>query len=128
MKFVVFILTIGSVRRNFPSGLLYNFVYIYIYLFRKKKKVLLSYNFQLIQLIKEMCLKSFIVTISCPTNQHDSTNQKKTKSYFPHETSMGFTTFRHLLGDVLGMRLPEVINLAARKMTIYSLIVLPNFH
>lgn len=41
---------------------------------------------------------------------------------------MGFTTFRHLLGDVLGMRLPEVINLAARKMTIYSLIVLPNFH
>ena len=126
MKFVVFILTIGSVRRNFPSGLLYNFVYIYIF---RKKKVLLSssYNFQLIQLIKEMCLKSFIVTISCPTNQHDSTN-KKTKSYFPHETSMGFTTFRHLLGDVLGMRLPEVINLAARKMTIYSLIVLPNFH
>jgi hypothetical protein len=41
-----------------------------------EKKVLLSYNFQLIQLIKEMYLKSFIVTISCPTNQRDSTNQK----------------------------------------------------
>ena len=93
MKFVVFILTVvgrfvGISRVDFC-------IILYI---SSGKKVLLSYNFQLIQLIKEMFLKSFIVTISCPTNQRDSTNQKKQSHMFLMKLQWDLPLFGIFLG------------------------------